>query len=215
MSKEKEILIVKLFDQGATLENSSELFDLVNSSDELEKFYKNLLQSDSELSSYFNNKDSEKLKNKLEVFINAQFDEPDTKSNSFRQILGFALAACLVLAIVTFISPSNNQNSYEQISFNAINHIAENILEKPESIYISGTDMTSIWSIGAQYAEELGKDKFVVMYALHELNKDNFLNNNINAPRADKEYFLDLALIDEIDLNYAASEVKRRIYCSC
>ena len=46
-------------------------------------------------------------------------------------------------------------------------------------------------------------------------NKDFFVNNDINAPRADKDYFVDLSIIETVDVSFAASEVKRHIFCHC
>jgi hypothetical protein len=53
------------------------------------------------------------------------------------------------------------------------------------------------------------------MYAIYEANKDFFVNNYINAPRADRDYFVDLSIIETVDVSFAASEVKRHIFCHC
>jgi hypothetical protein len=53
------------------------------------------------------------------------------------------------------------------------------------------------------------------MYALYEANKDFFVNSDINAPRADRDYFVDLSIIETVDVSFAANEVKRHIFCHC
>ena len=67
----------------------------------------------------------------------------------------------------------------------------------------------------SQIANDLGVDKYQVMYAIYEANKDFFVNNDINAPRADRDYFVDLSIIKTVDVSFAASEVKRHIFCHC
>ena len=93
--------------------------------------------------------------------------------------------------------------------------IIEEVIEDPEPMYVSGSEMETLWSTSIQIANELGVDKFQVMYGLYEANKEFFVDNNINAPRADREYFVDTAIIDSVDVDFASDEVKRHIFCSC
>ena len=46
-------------------------------------------------------------------------------------------------------------------------------------------------------------------------NKDSFINNDINSPRADRNYFVDMSIIENVDIGFASDEVKRHIYCRC
>ena len=48
--------------------------------------------------------------------------------------------------------------------------------------------------------------EYQVMYALYEANKEFFVDNNINAPRADREYFVDLSIIESVDLIFASEK---------
>jgi hypothetical protein len=82
-------------------------------------------------------------------------------------------------------------------------------------MFVSGYEMETLWSTSIQIANELGVDKYQVMYALYEANKEFFVDNNINAPRADREYFVDLSIIESVDIKFASNEVKRHIYCNC
>ena len=49
MKEEIQLKVIELMDDGATLENSSELKALVNSSDQATKFYESILISESML----------------------------------------------------------------------------------------------------------------------------------------------------------------------
>ena len=93
--------------------------------------------------------------------------------------------------------------------------VIEEIIEEPKPMFVAGSDMETLWSTASQIANELGVDRYQVMYALYEANKDFFVNNNINAPRADRNYFVDLAIIESVDPIFASREVKNHIFCSC
>ena len=82
-------------------------------------------------------------------------------------------------------------------------------------MFVSGSEMETLWSTASQIANDLDVDRYQVMYALYEANKDFFVNNDINAPRADRDYFVDLSIIKTIDAVYASREVKRHIFCRC
>ena len=43
----------------------------------------------------------------------------------------------------------------------------------------------------------------------------SFIDNNIHQPRQDKDYFVDLSLIEDLETQFIVNEVKRHIYCSC
>ena len=85
----------------------------------------------------------------------------------------------------------------------------------PEEIFVNGTEITTLWSTAINLANELGVDKYQVMYALYVGNKDSFINNDINSPRADRNYFVDMSIIENVDIGFASDEVKRHIYCRC
>ena len=84
-----------------------------------------------------------------------------------------------------------------------------------KEIFVNGAEITSLWSTAINLASELGVDKYQVMYALYEGNKDSFINNDINSPRADRNYFVDMSVIENVDIGFASDEVKRHIYCRC
>ena len=102
-----------------------------------------------------------------------------------------------------------------QIAYEEPAPIIEEVIEEPEPMFVSGSEMETLWSTASQIANDLGVDRYQVMYALYEANKDFFVNNDINAPRADRDYFVDLSIIETVDVVYASREVKRHIFCRC
>ena len=219
MNEEKQIQIIELMDDGATLESSSELKELVQASEEATKFYESLLVSESMLEGFFGGEKAKELNTKAEAFINEQLDKPSNVSSiNFKPFVGFAVAASLAVIAFTFVnSPAEivqplapTQMVYEEPA-----PIIEEIIEDPMPMFVSGYEMETLWSTSIQIANELGVDKYQVMYALYEANKEFFVDNNINAPRADREYFVDLSIIKSVDIKFASNEVKRHIYCNC
>ena len=157
---------------------------------------------------------------KIDAFIDEQLEKPSNVSSiNFKPIIGFAVAASLAVIAFTFVnSPAEIlepvapvQIAYEEPT----PVVVEEIIEEPEPMFVAGSDMETLWSTASQIANELGVDRYQVMYALYEANKDFFVNNDINAPRADRDYFVDLAIIETVDVIYASREVKRHIFCRC
>ena len=221
MNEEKQIQIIELMDDGATLESSPELKALVESSVEATEFYENLLASESMLGGFFGGDKSKELSNKIDSFINERFEESASPSN-YKPLISFAMAASL--AVIAFMFFSSPDEFVEETAIPQIVSIekaveptpmVELVAEEPEPIYISGSEIETLWSTAIDLAESLGVDKYQVMYALYEGNIDFFVNANINAPRADKDYFLDMALVETVDAVFASEEVKRHIYCNC
>ena len=220
MNEKIQIQIIELMDDGATLESSPELKGLVEASEEATKFYESLLVSESMLQGFFGGEKAKELNAKAEAFIDEQFEKPSNVSSiNFKPFIGFAVAASLAVIAFTFVnSPAEIlepvapvQIAYEEPAPVVI----EEIIEEPEPMFVAGSDMDTLWSTATQIANELGVDRYQVMYALYEANKDFFVDNNINAPRADRNYFVDLAIIESVDPIFASREVKNHIFCSC
>ena len=219
MNEEKQIQIIELMDGGATLENSPELKALIDASKEAKEFYESLLVSESMLEGFFGGERRDELNDKAEAFISEQLEKPSNVSTiNFKPLIGFAIAASLgVIAFTIVNSPSEivEPVSSVQIAYAEPEPIIEEIIEEPKPIFVSGSEMETLWSTASQIANDLGVDKYQVMYAIYEANKDFFVNNDINAPRADRNYFVDLSIIETVDVSFAASEVKRHIFCHC
>ena len=216
MNEETQIQIIELMDDGATLESSPELKGLVEASEEATKFYESILVSESMLEGFFGGEKAKELNTKAEAFINEQLDKPSNVSSiNFKPFIGFAVAASLAVIAFTFVnSPAEivqplapTQMVYEEPVL---------IIEEPQPLYISGEDMVNgLWGPSSDMANETGKDKWKIMYSVYKANKDNFIDNNINQPRMDREYFVDLSLVENLDSKFVVDEVKRHIFCSC
>jgi hypothetical protein len=219
MNEETQIQIIELMDDGATLESSPELKGLVEASEEATKFYESLLVSESMLQGFFGGEKAKELNAKAEAFIDEQFEKPSNVSSiNFKPLIGFAVAASVaVIAFSIVNSPSEiiEPAAPVQIAYEEPAPIIEEVIEEPEPMFVSGSEMETLWSTASQIANDLGVDRYQVMYALYEANKDFFVNSDINAPRADRDYFVDLSIIETVDVSFAANEVKRHIFCHC
>ena len=219
MNEEIQIQIIELMDAGATIESSPELKALVDASKEAREFYESLLVSESMLEGFFSGNKAKELNAKAEAFINEQLEKPsNVTSINFKPFIGFAVAASLAVIAFTIVnSPSEIVEPVEvtEVVYEEPVVVIEELIEEPEPIFVSGSEMETLWSTASQIANDLGVDKYQVMYAIYEANKDFFVNNDINAPRADRNYFVDLSIIETVDVSFAASEVKRHIFCRC
>ena len=219
MNEETQIQIIELIDDGATLESSAELKGLVEASEEATKFYESLLVSESMLQGFFGGEKAKEIDKKIDTFIDEQFEKPSKISSmNFKPLIGFAVAASV--AVIAFTIANSPSEMIEpaaplQIAYEEPAPIIEELIEEPEPMFVSGSEMETLWSTASQIANDLGVDRYQVMYALYEANKDFFLNNDINAPRADRDYYVDLAIIETVDVVYASREVKRHIFCRC
>ena len=103
MNEEMQIQIIELIDQGATLENSSDLRELVNSSDEAKTFYESILVSESAIKGFFGGHKAKELHHKIDAYVDEQLNEISKVSSiNFKPILGFAP---LPVAPSSLISP--------------------------------------------------------------------------------------------------------------
>ena len=219
MNEETQIQIIELMDDGATLESSPELKGLVEASEEATKLYESLLVSESMLQEFFGGEKAKEIDKKIDTFIDEHLEKPSNLSSiNFKPFIGFAVAASVAVVAFTIVkSPSEiiEPAAPVQIAYDEPAPIIEEVIEEPEPMFVSGSEMETLWSTASQIANDLGVDRYQVMYALYEANKEFFVNNDINAPRADRDYFVDLAIIETVDVVYASREVKRHIFCRC
>ena len=75
--------------------------------------------------------------------------------------------------------------------------------------------VNGLWGPSSELAREIGRDRYEIMYAVYEANKDNFIDNDINQPKQDEIFFVDLSLVENLDKSFVIDEVKRHIFCSC
>ena len=222
MKEEIQLKIIELMDEGATLESSPELKALVESSDQATKFYESILVSESMLKSFFGGEKAKAIDRKIDALVEEQLAKPQVVSRfSFKPAVGFAVAASLAVIALTFIDlPTNmvvNNASDAGESLNAATEYPTEliIIEESEPLTISGSEMDTLWSTATEMAKELGVDRYEIMYVMYEGNKDFFVDSDINQPREDKDYFVDLSLIEDLETQFVINEVKRHIYCRC
>ena len=214
MNEEMQIKIIELMDDGATLESSSELRELVNSSEEAKSFYESILVSESAIKGFFGGDKAKELSNKIDAYVDEQLNETSKVSSiNFKPILGFAIAASMAAIAFTFFnSPSQLSESIEVV----YEEPQVVMIEETEPIFISGEDMVNgLWGPSSDLAKEIGRDRYEIMYVIYEANKDNFIDNNINQPKQDEVFFVDLSLVENLDKGFVIDEVKRHIFCSC
>ena len=214
MNEEMQIKIIELMDDGATLENSSELIEIVNSSEEAKSFYESILVSESAIKGFFGGDKANELSNKIDAFVDEQFNESSKVTTiNFKPIVGFAIAASMAAIAFTFFnSPSQLSESIE-IVYEEPQAVE---VQEPEPIFISGAEMADgLWGPSSELAKQIGRDRYEVMYAIYEANKDNFIDNNINQPKPDGNFIVDLSLVENLDTSFVIDEVKRHIFCNC
>ena len=222
MKKDIQLKIVELMDEGATLENSSELQALVEASDEATKFYESILVSESMLEEFFGGEKAKEIDSKIDALVEEQLAKPKAAPRfNFKPVVGFAVAASLAVIALTFIDiPSNtivnSSSDTEENLYVATEYPADLIVVKEsEPLVISGAEIDTLWSTATEIADELGVDRYEVMYVVYEGNKDSFVDNDINQYRQDADYFIDLSLIENLETQFIINEVKRHIFCRC
>ena len=222
MKKDIQQKIVELMDEGATLESSPELKALVEASDEATKFYESILVSESILEGFFGGEKAKEIDSKIDALVEEQLAKPKAAPRfNFKPVVGFAVAASLAVIALTFIDiPSNtivNSSSDTQESLYVANEYPAELIvvEESEPLVISGAEIDTLWSTATEIANELGVDRYEVMYVMYEGNKDSFVDNNIHQYRQDADYFVDLSLIENLETQFIINEVKRHIYCRC
>ena len=222
MKEDIQLKIVELMDEGATLESSSELKALVEASDEATKFYESILVSESMLEGFFGGEKAKEIDSKIDALVEEQLAKPKAAPRfNFKPVVGFALAASLAVIALTFIDiPSNtivnSSSDNEENLYVATEYPADLIVvEESEPLVISGAEIDTLWSTATEIADELGVDRYEVMYVVYEGNKDSFIDNDINQYRQDADYFIDLSLIENLETQFIINEVKRHIFCRC
>ena len=214
MNEEIQIKIIELMDDGATLESSSELRELVNSSEEAKSFYESILVSESAIKGFFGGDKAKELSNKIDAYVDEQLNETSKVSSiNFKPIVGFAIAASMAAIAFTFFnSPSQLSESIEVV----YEEPQVVMIEEAEPIFISGEDMVNgLWGPSSELAKQIGRDRYEIMYVIYEANKENFVDNNINQPMQDENFIVDLSLVENLNTGFVIDEVKRHIFCSC
>ena len=218
MNKKIKMRILHLIDLGARYEDSSELKEIINQHPKARELYDNLLKSEENLTSFYGSIDDKKISQRFDQIIEESLNPKQNKVSLLKPAVGFAIAAgFLVFGFNLLLTPLESVDSSLTIQVAEMQKetfIEEEINVRKE-IFVNGAEITSVWSTAINLANELGVDKYQVMYALYEGNKDSFIDNDINSPRADRNYFVDMSIIENVDIGFASDEVKRHIYCRC
>ena len=214
MNEEMQIKIIELMDDGATLESSSELKEIVNSSEEAKSFYESLLVSESAIQGFFGGDRAKELSNKIDAYVDEQLNKTSKVSSiNFKPIVGFAIAASMAAIAFSFFNPPYQISESTEVIYAEPQVV---MIEEAESIFISGEDMVNgLWGPSSELAKQIGRDRYEIMYVVYEANKENFIDNNINQPMQDGNFIVDLSLIENLNTDFVIDEVKRHIFCSC
>ena len=218
MNEKIKMRILHLIDLGARYEDSSELKEIIDQHSKARKLYENLLKSEENLTNFYGSIDDKKISERFDQIIEEGLNPKQNKDSWLKQAAGFAIAAgFLIFGFNFLLTPLESIESIPPIQVAELENeiFIEEEIKIPEEIFVNGTEITTLWSTAINLASELGVDKYQVMYALYEGNKDSFINNDINSPRADRNYFVDMSIIENVDIGFASDEVKRHIYCRC
>ena len=218
MNEKIKMRILHLIDLGARYEDSFELKEIINRHSKARELYENLLKSEENLTKFYGSIDDKKISERFDQIIEEGLNPKQNKDSWLKQAAGFAIAAgFLIFGFNFLLTPLETIESIPPIQVAELEKeiFIEEEISIPEEIFVNGTEITTLWSTAINLANELGVDKYQVMYALYEGNKDSFINNDINSPRADRNYFVDMSIIENVDIGFASDEVKRHIYCRC
>ena len=218
MNEKIKMRILHLIDLGARYDNSSELKEIIDQHSKARELYENLLKSEENLTSFYGSIDDEKTDKRFDQIIEEGLNPKQRRASWLKPAAGFAIAAgFLIFGFNFLLTPLESIESIPPIQVAELQNeiFIEEEIKVTEDIFVNGDEITTLWSTAINLANELGVDKYQVMYALYEGNKDSFINNDINSPRADRNYFVDMSIIENVDIGFASDEVKRHIYCRC
>jgi len=214
MNEEMQIKIIELMDDGATLDNSPELKELVDSSEEVKSFYESILVSESAIKGFFGGDKAKELSNKIDTYADELFNATSKAASiNFKPIVGLAIAASMAAIAFTFFNNPSQLSESIDIEYEDPQIVD---VEEAEPLFISGEDMVNgLWGPSSELAKQIGRDRYEIMYVVYEANKENFIDNDINQPIQDRQFSVDLSLVDNLDKGFVIDEVKRHIFCSC
>ena len=218
MNEKIKMRILHLIDLGARYEDSSELKEIIDQHSKARELYENLLKSEENLTNFYGSIHDKKISERFDQIIEEGLNPKQNKDSWLKPAAGFAIAAgFLIFGFNFLLTPLESIESIPPIQVAELENeiFFEEEISIPEEIFVNGNEITTLWSTAINLANELGVDKYQVMYALYVGNKDSFINNDINFPRADRNYFVDMSIIENVDIGFASDEVKRHIYCRC
>ena len=212
-----KLKIVELIDEGHTLESSEELQALIGKSEELQKFHADLLVSDTKLEDFMNQEGVTDVQTSLKDLIDNELGLKETKKTfNTQRYLPFAIAAGFMLFAFNFFMPINQEDTFIPEIEETFVLIEPEAIEEQNAIYfVELQEDETLWNKSSELAADLNVDRYQVMYALYEANKDSFENNDINKIQYGRELVLSEEMIFALSPGDANDVVKRHIYCGC
>lgn len=217
-----KLKIIELIDDGHTLESSTELQALIAESEELKKFHADLLRFEAKLEDFMNQDGVAEVKADLKDFIDQELGLKETKQTfNTQRYLPFAIAAVFMLFAFNFFMPMGQEGAFapaiEETFALAEPEIAEpEVIEESNAVYfVELQEDETLWNKSGELAADLDVDRYQVMYALYEANKDSFDNNDINKIQYGQELVLQEEMIFAMSPGEANDVVNRHIYCGC
>ena len=217
-----KLKIVELIDEGHTLESSTELQALVGESKELKKFHADLLRSETKLEDFMNQEGVTEVQADLKDFIDQELGLKETKQTfNTQRYLPFAIAAGFMFFAFNFFMPMGQEDAIapaieETFALVESEIVEPEVIEEPNAVYfVELQEDETLWNKSGELAADLDVDRYKVMYALYEANKDSFENNDINKIQYGQELILQEEMIFAMSPGEANDVVNRHIYCGC
>jgi hypothetical protein len=217
-----KLKIVELIDEGHTLESSTELQALIGESEELKKFHADLLRSEAKLEDFMNQEGVAEVQADLKDFIDQELGLKETKQTlNAQRYLPFAIAAGFMLFAFNFFMPMDQEDAFapaieETFALVEPEIVEPEVIEEANAVYfVELQEDETLWNKSGELAADLDVDRYQVMYALYEANKDSFENNDINKIQYGQELVLQEEMIFAMSPGEANDVVNRHIYCGC
>ena len=182
MNQRVKLQLAGYVDEGMDYSNSSEVRDIVDSSNIAKEFYETLLFSNKRLQSFFKSNEMHKTNNKLHAFIDETLEPRNTLWSRWVPVSGFMLAAvAMVITFGPFMTPLDEVPSLSNYQVSIPDTI-------PQAQTIRNYQGNTVWSIAESMTEEMDATIYQVMYGVYLANVDAFIGSNLTSIRADKDF---------------------------
>jgi hypothetical protein len=182
MNQRLKLQLAGYVDEGMDYSNSSEVRDIVDSSNIAKEFYETLLFSNKRLQSFFKSNEMHKTNNKLHAFIDETLEPRNTLWSRWVPVSGFMMAAvAMLITFGPFMTPLDDVPSLSNYQVSIPDTI-------PQAQTIRNYQGNTVWSIAESMTEEMDATIYQVMYGVYLANVDAFIGSNLTSIRADKDF---------------------------
>ena len=182
MNQRLKLQLAGYVDEGMDYSNSSEVRDIVDSSNIAKEFYETLLFSKKRLQSFFKSNEMHKTNNKLHAFIDETLEPRNTLWSRWVPVSGFTMAAvAMLITFGPFMTPLDEVPSLSSYQVSIPDTI-------PQAQTIRNYQGNTVWSIAESMTEEMDATIYQVMYGVYLANVDAFIGSNLTSIRADKDF---------------------------